>query len=198
MTEETSPSEIPEETDTPEESGASESPATRLQDSVDKEYRALDDFPPELRDKVEQFSRRQASKAVNETLSTKRDKGEFLTKEDLDTALKQRDEQWQKKNELQTNLERTLLQVHDIAVGSPEYDKFAEASKLFKVDALRSEEGIASIVRAAGLAKPEASDSAKTVATSLYGGAAPRGTDGKVVDIPPEGVALKFVKSSEN
>lgn len=64
MTDETTSRETPEDTtDTQADSGAVD-PATRIADSVDKEYRSLDDFPAELRSKVEDFSRRRDRKSV--------------------------------------------------------------------------------------------------------------------------------------
>jgi len=196
MTDETTPSETPEDTtDTQADSGAVD-PATRIADSVDKEYRSLDDFPAELRSKVEDFSRRSASKAVNEALTTKREKGEFLTQDDLDNALKQRDEQWSRKQELQQQMEKTLIQEHGIAVGSPEYDKFAEASQDFKATALQSREGIAKIVRAAGIRnEKEVAAPAEQPMHPLY---QPRASSGEVLDIPATGLPLAKLNPSDD
>lgn len=196
MTDETTPSETPEDTtDTQADSGAVD-PATRIADSVDKEYRSLDDFPAELRSKVEDFSRRSASKAVNEALTTKREKGEFLTQDDLDNALKQRDEQWSRKQELQQHMEKTLIQEHGIAVGSPEYDKFAEASQDFKATALQSREGIAKIVRAAGIRnEKEAAAPTERPVHPLY---QPRASSGEPLDIPATGLPLAKLNPSDD
>jgi len=185
------PKEDPELGD-PKTEGAGADPANRLEKAVEKEYRTLEDFDATQRQVIDEYVKSQKSAAVNGYVEKQKNSGAALTKADLDAALEQRDKEYAAKDEARSQLERTLIQKHGIAVGSPDYDKFAKAQANFKVDALRSDEGIAMIVKAAGLEKPEAGSlnaDSPTGVQSLY---APKAFDGSPLEgMPPGGLSIK-------
>jgi hypothetical protein len=168
-------------------------PATRVEESVKEAYRTLDDFTPTQREFIEDYKRKGASKAINDFKASAKDSGTAVTKADVDALLKQRDEEYAARDNARSEMERTLIQDHGIAVGSPEYDKFAAASARFKTEELRSKEGIAAIVKSAGLDKAdEGQPDPITGIRSLY---KPKAYDGSPLEgMPPSGIALDMSK----
>lgn len=179
----------------PQPSGAD--PATRIAEAVEKEHRSIDDFPAEDRKLIDEYAQRRASRAVNDALEAKRKDGDIVTRKDVDEAIAKaqadRDAEWERKAELQRFLDSTLQQEHGISPGSPEYDKFSEVQTHFKVDNLKTKEGIELIVRAAGLGAPKEPDPSQPWMMQP-----PRGLSAESVPmVPQEGVPLSQLANQE-
>jgi len=168
---------------------------TQIDEAVEAEYRTLDDLPEAARKVAEEYARSQQSKAVNEALAKKKADGIPMTKEDVQSLLKSERDLADAKSAARDQLHLTLAKEHKILPHSEEYEKFAAALQSFRSDAIRTPEGIALVVRAAGLDAPaETPTGSDRGVQSLY---PPRSSDGNAVNIPEGGVPLNALNKAE-
>ena len=164
--------------------------ATRVEAAVEKEYRTLDDFTPEQLKVINEHTKSERSAAVTGYVEKQKASGTGATMADIDAALERRDAEHRAKDEARSVMEQTLFNDHGISVGSEDYRKFSKASGSFKVESLRTPEGIALIVKAADIRTPKAqADAARTGVDHRY---SPKAYDGtELVGIPPTGISIK-------
>lgn len=111
-----------------------------------KQLRSLDDLDPEAR----RLAEAHASRAVNEALRNKQEKGDFISRAEMDRVLEQERNSVINEMAARDTARDTLyeyLHGHGIAPGTPAYSEFAQASQLFKPEQLMTAEGVAAIVR---------------------------------------------------
>jgi hypothetical protein len=124
-------------------------PATAVEAQVaeqQKQLRSLDDLDPEAR----RLAEAHASRAVNEALRNKQEKGDFISRAEMDRVLEQERNSVINEMAARDNARDTLyehLHGFGIAPGTPAYSEFAQASQLFKPEQLMTAEGVAAIVR---------------------------------------------------
>ena len=155
MTEEVNTSESPvsDEQATPQTTPTQEAPvvdpATAVEAQVaeqQRQIRSLDDLDPEAK----RIAEAHASRAVNEALRNKQEKGDFISRAEMDRVLEQERNSVIEEMAARDTARDTLyehLHGHGIAPGTPAYSEFAQASQLFKPENLLSAEGVAAIVR---------------------------------------------------
>ena len=155
MTEEVNTSESPvsDEQATPQTTPTQEAPVVDPAAAVEaqvaeqqRQIRSLDDLDPEAR----RLAEAHASRAVNEALRNKQEKGDFISRAEMDRVLEQERNSVINEMTARDNARDTLyeyLHSHGIAPGTPAYSEFAHASQLFKPEQLLSAEGVAAIVR---------------------------------------------------
>ena len=155
MTEEVNTSESPvsDEQATPQTTPTQEAPVVDPAAAVEaqvaeqqRQIRSLDDLDPEAR----RLAEAHASRAVNEALRNKQEKGDFISRAEMDRVLEQERNSVINEMAARDNARDTLyehLHSHGIAPGTPAYSEFAHASQLFKPEQLLSAEGVAAIVR---------------------------------------------------
>lgn len=111
-----------------------------------------------------------------------------MTKDEVQALLKKERELADAKSTARDQLHLMLAKDHKILPHSEDYAKFAEALKSFRADAIRTPEGVAMVVRAAGLGEaPEAAPTGANSGPALY---PPRASDGNPVNLPQGGVPL--------
>ena len=111
-----------------------------------RQLRSLDDLDPDAK----RIAEAHASRAVNEALRSKQEKGDFVSRAEMDRILKQERDSVVEEMTARENARDTLyehLHGHGISPGTPAYAEFAQASQLFKPEQLLSAEGVAAIVR---------------------------------------------------
>ena len=155
MTEEVNTSESPvsDEQATPQTTPPPEAiivdPVTAVEAQVaeqQKQLRSLDDLDPEAK----RIAEAHASRAVNEALRSKQEKGDFISRVEMERVLEQERNSVINEMAARDNARDTLyefLHGHGIAPGTPAYSEFAQASQLFKPEQLMTAEGVAAIVR---------------------------------------------------
>ena len=155
MTEEVNTSESPvsDEQATPQTTPTQEAPVVDPAAAVEaqvaeqqRQIRSLDDLDPEAK----RIAEAHASRAVNEALRNKQEKGDFISRAEMDRVLQQERNSVIEEMAARDSARDTLyehLHGHGIAPGTPAYSEFAQASQLFKPEQLMSAEGVAAIVR---------------------------------------------------
>jgi len=155
MTEEVNTSESPvsDEQATPQTTPTQEAPVVDPAHAVEaqvaeqqRQIRSLDDLDPEAK----RIAEAHASRAVNEALRNKQEKGDFISRAEMDRVLQQERNSVIEEMAARDSARDTLyehLHGHGIAPGTPAYSEFAQASQLFKPEQLMSAEGVAAIVR---------------------------------------------------
>lgn len=155
MTEEVTNSESPvsdeqataDTTPTPEAPVVDPAKAVEAQAAeTQRQLRSLDDLDPEAK----RIAEAHASRAVNEALRSKQEKGDFVSRAEMDRILKQERDSVVEEMTARENARDTLyehLHMHGISPGTPAYAEFAQASQLFKPEQLLTAEGVAAIVR---------------------------------------------------
>lgn len=111
-----------------------------------KQIRSLDDLDPEAR----RLAEAHASRAVNEALRNKQEKGDFISRAEMERVLEQERNSVINEMAARDAARDTLyeyLHGHGISPGTPAYSEFAQASQLFKPEQLLTSEGVAAIVR---------------------------------------------------
>jgi len=155
MTEEVNTSESPvsDEQATPQTTPTQEAPVVDPAAAVEaqvaeqqRQIRSLDDLDPEAK----RIAEAHASRAVNEALRNKQEKGDFISRAEMDRVLQQERNSVIEEMAARDSARDTLyehLHSHGISPGTPAYSEFAQASQLFKPEQLLSAEGVAAIVR---------------------------------------------------
>ena len=155
MTEEVTNSESPvsDEQATANTTPAPEAPVVDPAQAVEaqaaetqRQLRSLDDLDPDAK----RIAEAHASRAVNEALRSKQEKGDFVSRAEMDRILQQERDAVVQEMTARENARDTLyehLHEHQIAPGTPAYAEFAQASQLFKPEQLLTKEGVAAIVR---------------------------------------------------
>lgn len=155
MTEEVTNSESPvsDEQATANTTPAPEAPVVDPAQAVEaqaaetqRQLRSLDDLDPEAK----RIAEAHASRAVNEALRSKQEKGDFVSRAEMERVLQQEREAVVQEMTARENARDSLyenLHEHGISPGTPAYAEFAQASQLFKPEQLLTKEGVAAIVR---------------------------------------------------
>ena len=154
MTEEVnSTSPVSDEQATPQTTPTQEAPVVDPAAAVEaqvaeqqRQIRSLDDLDPEAK----RIAEAHASRAVNEALRNKQEKGDFISRAEMDRVLQQERNSVIEEMAARDTARDTLyehLHGHGIAPGTPAYSEFAQASQLFKPEQLMSADGVAAIVR---------------------------------------------------
>lgn len=186
------------QTGDPANTDAAPDAATQLEQAVEKEYRTLDDLElsPKQLAVVDAKMKSERSAAVNNYIEQKKTSGDGATMADINAALEKRDQEHAAKDKARSEMEHTLFTEHGIAVGSQDYRDFSAASAAFKPENLRKPEGIALIVKAAGIkTAKDAHDAATTGVDALYTPKAYDGTD--LAGIPPTGISLSDLDKTD-